>query len=88
MPKDLPRGVPAILQKSLADLKEPKFSANGSRILCLEDDRLAILGLDGAVLQRIKPQKYPNSAQWGPGNHFIYYSAVDRLPVWWKHEYL
>lgn len=80
LPKQLSRPLAGMLGGVFADLRKPKWSPNGRNILCLGNEKLILLNLDGTVQSEIKPAKPPYIANWSPDGKSIYYSTADRLP--------
>jgi Tol biopolymer transport system component len=80
IPKQLSGPLAGMLSGGFADLREPKWSPDGLRILCVQNEKLIILSVDGTIQSEIKPKKPPYSAVWSPDGLSIYYKTADRLP--------
>lgn len=79
-PADLPKEIPALLHTSLAELQMPKWSPDGSKILCIAKEELVILFPDGTVEERIRPSGVPHLAMWAPNGKSIYFTKIDKAP--------
>ena len=80
VPRQLSEPLAGMFSGAFSDLREPKWSPDGKRILCLQNEKLVILNIDGTVQFEVKPQKPPYSAAWSPNGLFVYYKTADRLP--------
>lgn len=79
IPKEFPKPFADMLGGAFADLKQPKFSPDGTKILCVGRGQLNILNLQGQIIDKIKPNKYPYLAVWSPDGKGVYYKAEDKL---------
>jgi len=79
-PQDVPKELPRIFQSALADLQDPKWSPDGSKILCVGDEELVILLSNGSVEKRIRLSGVPHNAAWAPDGSAIYYTKIDKIP--------
>lgn len=79
-PADLPKEIPALLHTSLAKLQMPKWSPDGSKILCIAEEKLVILFPDGTVEERITPSGVPHLAVWAPNGKSVYFTKIDKAP--------
>lgn len=82
LPKEIPDSLVPLIGSSQANLRDPKWSPDGTRILSRGDDKeLAFLSSKtGEITERIMLKRYVHNAIWAPNGKFIYYTVVDRSP--------
>lgn len=81
IPEQMPNPYRGMLSGAFADLKQPKWSPDGTKILCVGEGKLAIFNSEGQRLEEIVPKKYPHLAQWSPDGENIYFRAQDKLSI-------
>jgi Tol biopolymer transport system component len=80
-PKEIPNQLSPLFESSLGNLREPKWSPDGSKILCVGKGEITTLHPStGEVLEKIQTRKHVSHAIWSSDEEGIYYESVDEKP--------